>query len=345
MNQKCDENPLFGRCVARDPTMRLPCKPGTADDYRVCGVAGQGACTTGGVCEGGDFLRSNAASLKALGPLGLGLIPFQQPVISGWNVFSLTNFFATRDNFRQQVIDLAQLVRVVKGSGPTSLSAQAGGAAASPGLSFDMTHLGYVGQSLGGILGTLYNAVSPDTTNVVLNVPGGDLPQIILGAPSFVPYRNAFVAALAAQGIAAGTPAFDQFIGIAQWILDPADPANMAWRLTHPVDVGGVSAPSASRRAFIQFIEGDETVPNFSNLALVTGANRMFRPTPPSFNCSKPLYCYEFTEARDGFDTTSAPTNMRHGFLLAPPSATPAGIALTAKAQSQAASFLALGYQ
>ncbi len=163
--------------------------------------------------------------------------------------------------------------------------------------------------------------------------------------PSFAAQKTALLSTLAAQGLQPGTPAFDQFLGLAQWILDPADPANMGYRLTHPVDLGGgVLAPQAGRKAFIQFIEGDQTVPNISNFALVAGANRTFNPAaPPGLGCVAPLFCYELTEKGDGFDATSAPPANRHGFLLSPPSATAGGLAITTKAQTQAATFLATG--
>jgi hypothetical protein len=346
VHQMCNEDPLVGRCVARSNMPTLPCKPGTADDYNVCAVAGQGACigksgAMMGTCEGGDFLRENYATL--VGTPGQNLIPFQRPLISGWNMFSLTNYFSTRDNFRQDVIDLAQLVRVIKSTTPmTSLTAQAQ-------VSFDLTRLSYVGQSLGSILGTLYNAVSPDVTNVALNVGGGDLPQIILNGGYFASFKAALLAALATQNIKPGTPEFDQFIGIAQWVLDPADPANMAWRLTHPVSVNGVSTPNANRKAFIQFIQGDDTVPNISNFALLAAADRPFGATPPGFGCKAPLNCYEFTEQIDGFDATSAPIQYRHGFLLWPPSMditmpSTAAANLTNTAQTQVATFLSAGH-
>jgi hypothetical protein len=334
----CNEDPLIGRCVARNPAGHVACPgfgvPGApyfdATGNLGCQSLGAGACVPAasglsGQCEGGDFLRDSGG----------------RPVISGWNIFSLTNFFATRDNFRQQVIDLAQLVHTLRVTGPRSIATLAG-------TTFDLTRIGYVGQSLGGILGTLYNAVSPDTTNVVLDVPGGDLTQIILTSPSFASQSAALVAGLALQGISPGTPAFDQFIGTAQWIVDPADPANMGWRLTHPVSVAGatpaVIAPNVGRQAFIQFIAGDQTVPNSSNFALVAAANRDFTTMPPSLNCVAPLSCYEFTDTIDHFDTTSAPLANRHGFLLQPPSTQPAALQLTAKAQLQAATFLALGH-
>ncbi|HSO34291.1 MAG TPA: hypothetical protein VLT33_17265, partial [Labilithrix sp.] len=333
---KCDGGALpaalQGLCVLRDAASRAACAPSALDPLGdgVCAAQGQGRCAADARCQGAtaDFLRDAGGV----------------PVISGWNILSFTNFFATRDNFRQQVIDLSQLVAVLNSTDAKKIGNQIALANGGVPIPFDTTKLGYVGQSLGGILGTLFNSVSPDTTNVVLNVPGGGLVSLILNAPSFAAAKAALLDGLAAQGLLPGTPAFDQFLGFAQWILDPADPANMGYRLTHPVDLGGgKSAPNAKRKAFIQFIQGDETVPNISNLALVVGANRSFVPTPPSFGCVSPLFCYEFTEAGDGFDTTVAPTSKRHGFLLSPPSATAAGLALTSKAQLQAATFLATG--
>jgi hypothetical protein len=300
-------------------------------------------------------------------------------------MFSLSNFFATRDNYRQQVIDLAQLVQVIKGSDPTSgLSAMATAVAGSA-VAFDTTKLGYVGQSLGGILGTIFNAVSPDTTNVVLNVPGGDQPQIILNGGAWGAQRMALINSVASLGIQYGTPAFDQFVGIAQWVLDPADPTNLGWRLTHPVPVCpfgmgygmacgnmAVDTPNKNRAAFIQFIQGDQVVPNVSNLLLVAAADRPLVNTPPSYGCKPPLYCYEFTGTGsiqgDTFDTTSIPLAERHGFMLAPPRtatsckvdtdctalgtgafcsgglcASAQSLALTVAAQTQVATFLATG--
>ncbi|HXN33381.1 MAG TPA: hypothetical protein VN894_16040 [Polyangiaceae bacterium] len=330
---KCNEDPLVGRCVARDPAKRIAC-PGLGGAASPdptgnlgCEAAKMGACVAAdGKCEGGDFKRDAGG----------------RPVISGWNIFSLSNFFSTRDNFRQQVIDLAQLVQTLRFTGPTSLTARI--AAAGGAATFDLTQIGYVGQSLSGILGTLFNAVSPDTNHVVLNVPGGDLPQIVLSSPSFAPQKAALLNELAAQSILPGTPAFDQFIGTAQWILDPADPTNMGWRLTHPATVsGGVTAPNANRKAFIQFIADDQTVPNLATFALLSAADRPFSNTPPNFGCLPPLFCYEFTDAVDGFDMMSAPPDGRHGFLLKPPAATTQSIALTIKAQTQAATFLATG--
>ncbi|MDB4946070.1 MAG: Lipase-like protein [Labilithrix sp.] len=337
---KCDEGTYgsttnFGQglCVLRDDAVRAACAPSPTDPLGdgVCAVAGQGRCAADGKCQG-----ANAGFLAG----GTGA-----PAISGWNIFNFSNFFATRDNLRQQVIDLSQLTSILKSTDPKKLGNQVAAVNGGTPLNLDPTKINYVGQSLGGIQGTLFNAVSPDTQNVVLNVPGGALVSIILTAPSFAAQKQALYDTLAGQGLLPGTAAFDQFIGFAQWIIDPADPANMGYRLTHPADAGnGVTSPSPTRKAFIQFIEGDETVPNGSNFALVAAANRTFNPAaPPSFGCQAPLFCYEFTEAGDGFDKTTVPTNKRHPFLLVPPAATAVGVGLTTKAQTQAATFVATG--
>ena len=345
---KCDEDAVYGLCVLRDPTNRAACTRGGTGDV-TCAQAGQGKCATDGKCQGAtaDLLRVGETSGAAQSPLRV----FQAPQISGWNEFSLTNFFATRDNFRQQVIDLAKLAQLLKSTAATSLHNQiaaathANGDTAAADL-LNQSNINYVGQSLGGILGALYNSVSPDTNNVVLNVPGGRLPNLILDAPvggSFATAKAGLIAALGAQGLVLGTPGFDQFINSAQWILDEADPANVGWRLTHGVDTGtGVVAPNANRKVFIQFIEGDTTVPNPTNIAFVQGANRTFVNMPPSYGCTAPLTCYEFTEAGNGFNATTALPTLRHGFLLSPPTGTQ-GVALYAAAQAQVGNFLATG--
>ena len=127
--------------------------------------------------------------------------------------------------------------------------------------------------------------------------------------------------ALSSQGIVPGTPAFDRFVGIAQWILDPADPPNVGQRLAH--------SPNPARATFVQFIEGDQVIPNSATVAFVASA-------------SPPLLSYEFTEGADGFDAMSVPLATRDRFLLQPAPSS-AGLALTVKAQTQVATFLVTG--
>jgi dienelactone hydrolase len=315
--QRCNEATPFGRCVARTGT-GMACDPqGTPPSVPpgdiFCAAISQGACIAAsahvGNCEGGDFLRAADGT----------------PVISGWNILNLTNFFATRDNFRQQVPDLAQLARVVADTTSTAnlntlLTAQ--GAAA-----LDGAKINYTGQSLGGILGTLYTSTAPEVNNAVLNVPGGDLVNILLTSPSFVTQKDEFIGGLQLQGIFPGTPAFDQLLGIAKWVLDPADPTNMGFYLRHG------TAPKP--KVLIQYIEGDQTVPNPTTVELIGAANQLGGTDPA------PTAVCEFTSINCN---TSGPTGCmlpaltsRHGFLLNGASTA------TAHAQADVAAFLVTG--
>src|SRR5262249_30861742 len=159
----------------------------------------QGLCLSDGFCEGGDFKRP--------GDLPGGFDFTRTPLISGWNILNLTNLFATRDNFRQQVVDLAQLTRVISATGPGSLND--GLCPVAPCTFLDTSRINYAGQGLGGILGTLYTSVAPDVHNVVLNAPGGDPASILLLSREFTPFRDAFLLTLAGQGIHPGEIAFD----------------------------------------------------------------------------------------------------------------------------------------
>ncbi|HLL05825.1 MAG TPA: hypothetical protein VK539_34965 [Myxococcaceae bacterium] len=241
----------YGRCVARDTATANTCDPAptaSPNGDLECSLVSQGRCLPTGKCEGGDFRRASAG-----GP----------PVISGANFLNLANLFATRDNFRQHAIDLAQVVRVVNSN---EIDAQIAGSSGIATLKLDGTKVVYLGQSLGAILGTLSTSVAPGVGNVVLNVPGGSLTDILLTSNAFATQRTAFLAGLSAQGINPGTAAFDQFIGLAKMILDPADPVNYSYY----VENGTVPA---GREALIQYITNDEITPNATTLALINAAN------------------------------------------------------------------------
>jgi dienelactone hydrolase len=256
VRQRCDDepaSPTFGRCIARPGVQRSTCAASQPDADLTCAAKGEGRCLdtdpTGDndQCEGGTFRKNPDGSVA----------------ISGWNMLDLRNLFVTRDNFRQQVIDLAQVVRVLKSEGiDAQLVAQ--GAAPLDGNSID-----YVGQSLGSMLGTLYGAVSPDAHHLVLNVPGGRFTQILDESTddTFVAMRTRFYSTLAAAQMPQGSPAFDTFMRTAQWIVDPADPINYSWHVSN-----GAGVP-ANRKALVQYITGDMLFPNSTTLALIDAAN------------------------------------------------------------------------
>ncbi|MBN8470388.1 hypothetical protein JYJ95_28100 [Corallococcus exiguus] len=285
--QRCETNPAnlsYGRCVARTEAARADCSTaalpaGVPADVFCSNVVSpsQGQCMADNKCEGGDFTR-NAQGI---------------PAISGWNFLNLGNLFTTRDNFRHHVVDFSQFLRVLAS---TELST-------AVGSKLDAAQVDYVGQSLGGILGTMSTAVSPRVHRSVLNVAGGNLAGVLLTAPAFEAQRNAFLGSLASAGVNPGSPAFDTFISLANTILDPADARNYAYLLEN-----NAAAPTSAteHRAFIQYIEGDQVIPNANTLALINAANRTDAP--------RTVASYMFGEAAIG----AIPAAGRHAFLNNP---------------------------
>lgn len=330
---KVTECNAVGHCQLVDRTAVAACSYGMATADETCFNLGQGSCAPDSKCDGSDFNEA----------------------FSGWNLLNLANLFATRDNFRQQVIDNSQFARVASGMGPGSLTALT--------VKLNPQAISYAGQSLGGILGTLYTSVGFNVQDAALNVPGGNPVNILLTSPSFVPLLEGFQAGLAEAGIETNTPTYDLFIDIARWILDPADPTNAAYFTLHKTGLlsvaHGDSIP-ASRRTFVQWIINDQTVPNPTTLQLIQAA--LHDPTATGILFTPdtgPFFAYQFSHSQTippGFafndnDPTNAATFIpacnRHPFLLAPPGATcggapgAAGLALTTHAQTQLVGFLA----
>ncbi len=297
VTQTCDA--ASGRCVARDPLTRLDCSAG-AGGQAVCTAAGQGLCLEDAKCEGGDYKRAAAG-----GP----------PIISSWNYLNLTNLFATRDNFRHPVADLAQVVRVLKGTGAGSLNERLN---ASAGVTLDPAKIHYVGQSLGAMHGALFTAASPDVHRVVLNVGASDQVTVLLTAPGFATQRAGFLGSLAGLGLTPGSPGFDQFIVLARTIMDPADPQNAiaaAVNATLPAD----------RKVFLQYIEPDLTLPNPTTLSLIAAGNQ---------NAAKQMAVYKVVPGAGEFSSPG----QHHGYLLRFPQGPS-----TVTGQSQVATFFETG--
>ncbi|MFP2900701.1 hypothetical protein [Corallococcus sp. 4LFB] len=305
--QRCENNPAslsYGRCVSRTPTTAADCSaaalpPGVPADVYCSSVVSpsQGRCVAAtNRCEGGDFTRNSSGV----------------PAISGWNFLNLGNLFTTRDNFRHHVVDFSQLLRVL---GSQELNAA---------VKLDAAQVDYLGQSLGGIMGTMSTAVSPRVHRSVLNVAGGDLAGVLLTAPAFAAQRAAFLGSLASAGVNPGTPAFDTFIGLANTILDPADARNYAYLLDNAAVAG--TDPKV-HRTFIQYIEGDQVIPNANTEALINAANRMGAP--------RTVATYMFPESVIG----AIPPAGRHAFLNNP--AIPETVRNAA--QDQIIGFLATG--
>ena len=146
----------------------------------------------------------------------------------GWQILNLTNPLNARDNGRQAVADLIQLVRSLP-----RLDLDADGAG-----DVDGNRIHFVAVSLGSIFATAFVAVNADIRTATLASPGGPYTQFLYD-PAAVDFGLPIRRAIEAQGLAFGTLGFDNFARDLQTILDPVDPINYgaAAAVKHPIHV------------------------------------------------------------------------------------------------------------
>ncbi len=186
-------------------------------------------------------------------------VPTQDPQC--YAPFLSSDLGTTRDNIRQSVLDIHDLVGALKGCGTT---------ACGP-LKVDVTNISYLGISLGGIMGSTAVSTKPDFRSAVLNVPGVGWADVLENSQTNG-IKCPLVDALIDAGILTGAkwnpmvmpntglcttdawkaqPGYGSFAAIGRWVLDPADGANFVRRL-------------AAKKVLIQEVVGDTVVPNIA---------------------------------------------------------------------------------
>lgn len=170
--------------------------------------------------------------------------------------------FYVRDVIRQSVVDLMTASRVID-DGDWSPLVAAGGPS---DLTFADAAIGFVGVSLGGIVGTTFVTTEPRVGAAVLNVTGGALTHIVAGSPGF---RGAFLPLLAprvglANEVLDGSGheiIFRPELGLYQMFLDAGDSMSFG--------------PILGERAIdvlFQMAVDDETLPNSATEGLARSA-------------------------------------------------------------------------
>lgn len=214
-------------------------------------------CSTGHTCrqETGECVDSagNVQPVREDFIIWSQNIP--QPVSTGEGFVDLESLFASRDHVLQSIIDMSALVRSIR-------EADWGGKL--DGYVFDGDDISYYGISLGGILGSYLSAAEPNIGSFALNVPGAGFVQLMQDSPRF---QANFFGALEQRGILPGSPEFFQFVSIARWIIDPADPMNVVrhsirepYTFTDPQS--GMPRTFPKKRVLVQMANPDEVVPN-----------------------------------------------------------------------------------
>lgn len=170
------------------------------------------------------------------------------PDASGTHYLNLSSLLTGRDNVRQSVADLIQLV--------ASLPALN----ANPDTQVDTSNVGFVGHSLGGIAGGTFAGVNTAVGPVSLANPGGGIAKLLDGSLNFGPV---VAAGLAAAGFNEGGDTFETFLRFAQQIIDDGDPLNYA------------AAAAANHPIHMISVDGDQVVPNNVPAGPTTSRNHL----------------------------------------------------------------------
>ena len=170
------------------------------------------------------------------------------------------NILAIRDNFRQTVVDQLQLVRLLTNP-DLDLSA-----IGSPPIDTDSIY--YLGESLGGIMGSLFLSLEPRVEIGALNVAGGILAgSLLVNSAAIGSDNHGLLKALFGLNPDLVFDRFDPYINLAQMIIDPGDSVNYVGHIIHDPLVGP-EGPMPPKNVLQIEVILDEWVPNPSNEAL-----------------------------------------------------------------------------
>lgn len=120
----------------------------------------------------------------------------------------------TRDIRRQTVADLHVLLASLE-----SMNID--------GQVLDHVRVGYVGISMGGVIGSMFagTVLDDQVQAFTLNVPGGGMAKLFDGS---IVFASQFRPQLAAQGLDSGTLAYETYFALDQAVQDSGDPINYA---------------------------------------------------------------------------------------------------------------------
>jgi hypothetical protein len=166
---------------------------------------------------------------------------------SGTHIINLTSVLTSRDNLRQAAIDIVQLSRSLPG---LDLDGDTSG-------DIDPARIHFAGISLGGIVGTVANALPGPVQSAYLSVPGGGIANLLRESVALSPTVNA---GLAANGLVPGLTLYENFFRNAQTAIDSGDPLNY------------VAATFAARPIIVTQVVNDVVVPNTATQRLINAA-------------------------------------------------------------------------
>ena len=145
--------------------------------------------------------------------------------------------------FLQFGADVAAAARVLREDGLAQALRDAGLPAFE---GFDTQRIGFIGNSLGAVVGASVLVAEPDVRFAVQNVPPGSIVETLAESPEFRPLVDGlFLPAFAIEGPFDEVQRhliFDPIVDLSRWILEPIDPLALApYLLRDPVRQGGAA--------------------------------------------------------------------------------------------------------
>lgn len=226
------------RCTARSlvgienplPEAIRKLSPGLESDVLTLPV-----CPSGSTCDAQGRCVTKDGQITELAKIPLTDLP----AAGGAALLDVDDIPHSSDRLRQAIIDASAVRRAL---------ALADWAKLTGGIELEKHRVFYAGQSLGGILGSVFVASRDDVGGAVLNVPGADIVGLFLESQGFRPQMLEF---LEREKLVDGSYAKAQRMNLSSWLIDPADPES-------------VGVPLGKRRATIQMAGRDTVVTNRS---------------------------------------------------------------------------------
>lgn len=174
--------------------------------------------------------------------------------------------------------DVASAVRAVR-EGTLAAAVRAAGLTSFE--NFDAARIGFIGNSLGAVVGASVLTAESDVRFAVQNVPPGSIVETLAQSPEFRPLVDAlFLGLLAVEGPFDEVERhllFDPIIDLSRWILEPIDPLALApYLIEHPVRAGGAA------EILFQVASLDEVASSLAidSMLAASGSDRITRYDP-----------------------------------------------------------------
>ncbi len=269
--------------------------------------------------------------------------------------FLSPNLFATRDNVRQAVLDWAQLTNSVQdlANGVGKLFAADLPIDASSSKPY-IPIIGFVGESLGGIMGGVFAGVEDRIKTWAVSAVGAGWPNILTTTKD-AGIKDPINAALQSMGIFEGTTYYTKFLGLTGWVLEQADPVMFVGHTVNKKLAFSDPVTLAPRSLLVQMMQDDPVISNVTTqyfVSVVTNGDVAKLATAAdqaAENNVVKLYDPDNDKAPEinsalmwfsTFSKKSGDADGKHGFFTADSTADAYYQAVGASARSQAVKFM-----